>query len=131
MTLVPRQDLNNKLNNSTLNYAHVDIFYRELKYTKFSEIPKIEVFSFISEIGGILGLFIGCSFVSLFEIAELLIEIFFSLISKNKTKNKPTDEHEITYSNNELKTEIINDLKNQFEIKIARLKFEILNDLNR
>jgi len=125
LTLVPRQDLNNKLNNSTLNYAHVDIFYRELKYTKFSEIPKIEVFSFISEIGGILGLFIGCSFVSLFEIAELLIEIFFSLISKNK----PTDEHEITYSNNELKTEIINDLSNQFEIKVARLKFEILNDL--
>jgi hypothetical protein len=34
---------------------------------------------FISNIGGVFGLFVGASFVSLFEIAEILIEMAFIL----------------------------------------------------
>jgi hypothetical protein len=59
-----------------------------LKYTKYSEMPKTETFSFISEMGGILGLFVGCSFVSFFELAELFIEIYFILFSNKNKQNK-------------------------------------------
>ncbi len=47
-------------------------------------MPKTKIFDFISNIGGILGLFIGSSFVTLFEIGELLIEISFILTKKNE-----------------------------------------------
>jgi GTPase involved in cell partitioning and DNA repair len=55
-----------------------------LEYTFYSEIPKTEPFNFISEIGGILGLFIGCSFVSFFEISEVILEIIFIISSKKQ-----------------------------------------------
>ena len=51
-------------------------------------MPKTETFSFISEMGGILGLFVGCSFVSFFELAELFIEIYFILFSNKNKQNK-------------------------------------------
>jgi len=38
----------------------------------------------VSNIGGSLGLFIGLSFVSLFEIFEILMEIVFTVIRRNK-----------------------------------------------
>ena len=41
--------------------------YNKLEFTQFSETAKTQVFDLISNIGGILGLFIGCSFVSFFE----------------------------------------------------------------
>ena len=64
--------------------SYLRIFYEELKYTRYSEIPKTEPFDFISSIGGILGLFIGCSFVTFFELAEVLLEICFILFAKKK-----------------------------------------------
>jgi len=68
------------------NKNRLRIFFDELKFTKYSEMPKTEPFSLISEMGGILGLFVGCSFVSFFEMAELLIEICFILFNNNKNK---------------------------------------------
>jgi len=38
----------------------------------------------VSNIGGSLSLFIGLSFVSLFEIFEILMEIVFTVIRRNK-----------------------------------------------
>jgi len=69
-------------NNENLGSSSFSIKYDEFKYTLYSEIPKTEIFGFISNIGGILGLFIGCSFVTLFEIGELIIEILFILFEK-------------------------------------------------
>ncbi len=44
---------------------------------KITQIPKTILFSFISNIGGILGLFIGMSFLSFAEIFEFLINVIF------------------------------------------------------
>jgi len=54
-----------------------NIYFDELKYELHQEIPKTELFDLISNIGGILGLFIGCSFVTFFELCELILEIIF------------------------------------------------------
>ena len=52
------------------------------------------MFDLISSIGGLCGLFIGVSFVSLFEIGELFIEAIFILCMKDsKLKAKPTKDN--------------------------------------
>jgi len=50
------------------------VYFEDLKYTSISQQPKIELFGFISNLGGILGLFIGFIFISLLEIIEVLAE---------------------------------------------------------
>jgi len=59
------------------NYLAIRVFYKELDYTLISEEPETESFNFVSNIGGILGLFLGISFLSFIEIFELLFEILF------------------------------------------------------
>jgi len=63
------------------------VYFESLKYTLISQIQKEKEFDLLSNIGGILGLFIGVSFVTLFEIGELLIEILL-FIFKRKNNNK-------------------------------------------
>ncbi len=62
------------------------IYYESLKYTLLSQVPKTEGFDLVSNIGGIFGSFIGMSFVSLFELGELIIE-FFYIVCEKKRKN--------------------------------------------
>jgi hypothetical protein len=49
----------------------------------------------ISNIGSYLSLFVGCSFVSFFEVIEILIEIFIIFFQKTKTIQQ-TDENKST-----------------------------------
>ncbi len=53
------------------------IYFEDLKYSLISQQPKIELFGLISNLGGILGLFIGFSFISLLEIIEILAELIY------------------------------------------------------
>jgi hypothetical protein len=62
------------------------VYYQSLKYTSITQIPKTKVFDLISNLGGTLGLFIGVSFVTLFEFGELLIECFFLIFETRKSK---------------------------------------------
>jgi len=64
------------------HYLEIFIYYNDLKYTLISEEPKTETFNFASNIGGILGLFLGISFLSFIEIFEFLFEIIFILFKK-------------------------------------------------
>jgi len=64
------------------NYFALRIYYNELKYKLISEEPKTETFGFASNIGGILGLFLGISFLSFIEIFEIIFEIIFILFNK-------------------------------------------------
>ncbi len=65
------------------------IYYESLKYISIRQIPKSKPFDLISNIG----LFIGVSFVSLFEISELIIEgIFICFERKKRTVNFPSIE---------------------------------------
>jgi hypothetical protein len=63
--------------NVSKTYYLINVYYDDLKYTLISQQPKIELFGLISNLGGILGLFIGFSFISLLEIIEVLAELFF------------------------------------------------------
>lgn len=60
----------------------INIYYDDLTYTSISQTEEIDIFGFISNLGGILGLFIGISFLSFAEIFELILEILFILFEK-------------------------------------------------
>jgi hypothetical protein len=58
------------------------IYYKNLNYKFISQNPKTEMFNFISNIGGLLGVFLGISFLSFIEIFETFFEIMFILFKK-------------------------------------------------
>ena len=63
------------------HYASILIYYKDLKYTLIRQEPRTEVFSYVSTIGGIFGLFLGVSFLSFIEIFEILFEALYILFS--------------------------------------------------
>ena len=63
------------------------IYYNQLSYKFISQNPKTEMFNFISNIGGLLGVFLGISFLSFIEIFEIIYEIIIILISSNRLQN--------------------------------------------
>jgi hypothetical protein len=72
------------------NMIAINVYYNDLKYTQISQIPKTNIIDLISNLGGILGLFIGISFLTFGELAELIMEIMFILFEdRNKYKNMP------------------------------------------
>ena len=60
----------------------LQINYDSFSYTKMSEFPSKNLVSVISDIGGIIGLFLGMSLLSLVEIFEILIEIISIAVNK-------------------------------------------------
>jgi tetrahydromethanopterin S-methyltransferase subunit F len=62
---------------STIDWYVTIVYLEDLKYTLISQQPKIELFGLISNLGGILGLFIGFSFISLLDIIEILAELIY------------------------------------------------------
>ncbi len=75
--------------NKTSSIAKVNIFYNEISYSLFKEYPSKTIDGLMGEIGGQLGLFIGISLLSLFELFELLFEII-RISFLNKKNNKIT-----------------------------------------
>ena len=56
---------------------HINVFYDSMSYILSEESPQMDVVSLLANIGGNLGLFLGVSVFSLFEIIQVLIEILF------------------------------------------------------
>lgn len=74
----------NKFRNQSITYdilkkttLVVTVYYEELSYTIITQSPKIDLLSLVSNIGGLLGLFIGTSFLSFAEIVEMVFEVVF------------------------------------------------------
>ena len=63
-------------------YTIVAFRFMSFDFEELSEIPKMNFFTLISNIGGALGLFIGLQFLSFIEFIEFLIEVFFILFKK-------------------------------------------------
>lgn len=76
--------LNNSATYEELSKSFVGIliYFKDLYYTQISQDAKSETFNFISNLGGILGLFLGVSFLSFIEVFEILFECFCVLLSK-------------------------------------------------
>jgi hypothetical protein len=71
------------------------IFYKDLKYTYIKEEPYMVLADLISNIGGILGVFIGYSIISFMEIIELLIAIFYPFKKNKENQNEDNEDRSI------------------------------------
>ncbi len=67
--------------NFSRNFYSINVFYKKLKYMNIVQIPKLELFGLISNLGGLLGLFLGLSFISLVEILQLTFNLIKKIIS--------------------------------------------------
>ncbi len=65
----------------------VNIFYNEIKETVVTESPSVQFSDLMAQIGGVLGLFLGMSFLSFVEFLEIFIKIIFVLTKKDKIQN--------------------------------------------
>ncbi len=59
------------------HFSSVLVYYKDLKYTLIAQEPRTQLFNVISNIGGILGLFLGISFLSFMELIEILFQIIY------------------------------------------------------
>ena len=66
--------------------SRVQIYFNEMKETIISEKIKTEMSDLISNLGGLLGLFLGLSFLSLIEFVEIGLQILIVLLFKNDNK---------------------------------------------
>ena len=62
--------------------ASININYNVLGFTLFKEYQKITTIDLVTSIGGNIGLFLGLSFLSFFEVIELFVELLFLFVDK-------------------------------------------------
>jgi len=57
------------------NYVNIAIYYPTKQYTLITQSPKMQLFDLVSSVGGIMGLFIGFSFLTLVELIDVIFKI--------------------------------------------------------
>jgi len=93
--LMNRPLIKSKLtNDSKLNYELIrqsvlslNVYYDDFLYAEYSQSPKGEIPDLVSNVGGIVGVFIGASLLSFVEIFEVLI-VMFNNLKHNMNKNR-------------------------------------------
>ena len=78
-------------NGNDINVTGLNVYYRSLHYTLIHQYSILAVTDLISNIGWTLSLLVGLSFVSIFEIIELIFRIIYVLLKSNRKK----DEYEL------------------------------------
>ena len=68
----------------------LNVYYDQLSYTQISKDAKLGLVDLISGIGGLLGLFLGMSFLSFVELIEIILESIVIILKKFKN-NKTED----------------------------------------
>ncbi|VDO15164.1 unnamed protein product [Brugia timori] len=66
------------------NAAMVQVFYEELNYETLTETPAYTLTSALADLGGLTGLWIGASVVSLMEILALIVYTVQAYVRKRK-----------------------------------------------
>lgn len=69
------------------NAAMVQIFYEELNFETLTESPAYSLTSALADLGGLTGLWIGASVVSLLEIVALIIYTTQAYVQKKKLES--------------------------------------------
>ncbi|KAL5017298.1 hypothetical protein ScPMuIL_006887 [Solemya velum] len=69
---------------SSLNLLKLVIYYEDLNHEMITEDAAITVWQFLSDVGGAIGLWIGLSFLSFFEVIQFGVEIVDYLMWKCK-----------------------------------------------
>ncbi len=70
-------NINNYSRSISDNIVNLAIYYPNKQYTLISQIPIMQVFDLVSNIGGIISLFIGFSFLTLVEFIDVVLKICF------------------------------------------------------
>ncbi|KAK3606183.1 hypothetical protein CHS0354_010824 [Potamilus streckersoni] len=71
------------------NFIKLNIYYADLNFEYIEETPQIEAGDFLANIGGVIGLWIGLSVLSLCEVLQLVAELFTYCIYKASHKVRP------------------------------------------
>ena len=80
------------------NMARLHIYYDELKVDHVEQTKAYDAQNFVAEFGGVVDLFIGFSFFTVFQLIEIALAWFISKVSKKKyNETKPS--HIITNEN--------------------------------
>jgi len=74
----------NSLPASDSDLTGFEVFFRELSSLNITQIPKTDGFTFLNNIGGGLGLFMGIAFPNLIEFFQFITEILLVVFSENK-----------------------------------------------
>ena len=70
----------------------VDIFYQELSYEEIEQNIAFEFLSLLSEVGGFLGLLLGASVLTVFELVDYISLSFLNKLRVERRMNaKPID----------------------------------------
>ena len=85
---------------SRQNIAKVDIFLKDPYVKRFIREEKISEITFVGTVGGLLGLFIGFSFVSAVEMVYLLVLGLFGLRKSTPEKMENTKRSRLDQSIN-------------------------------
>jgi len=97
--------------------AGIYVYYSSLKYILITEQSQMHIIDLILNVGGTLGLFIGVSFVSLFEISEIILEIIMIISGKKSKLNQVNIELQ---ANNQI-------IRNKNSTDYDVIKHEIIN----
>ena len=69
------------------NFLKVDIFYPELSYEETEQNIAFEFLSLLSEVGGFLGLLLGVSVLTVFELVDYISLSFLNKLQVERRMN--------------------------------------------
>ena len=72
------------------NFLKVDIFYPELSYEEIEQNIAFEFLSLLSEVGGFLGLLLGASVLTVFELVDYISLSFLNTLQVERRMNAKT-----------------------------------------
>ena len=70
------------------NWVYLDVYFDQLTITSYTQIPSITWSAMLSDIGGQMGLFVGCSVITIAEILEYLIRKIYRLFTRVRPSNQ-------------------------------------------
>jgi len=74
------------INDLRESMVQLSVYYMSFEYTEISQTVKISLIDSVSNFGGLLGLFIGASFLTFGEFIEIIVELLMILFDKKNFK---------------------------------------------
>ncbi|GFO35318.1 acid-sensing ion channel 4 [Plakobranchus ocellatus] len=72
------------------NILHLSIFYKALSYEQITQQEAYDVFALLCDIGGSMGLFLGASVITVFEVMDLLVFTYLARLLLPRAKDVST-----------------------------------------
>ncbi|KAK0055368.1 degenerin unc-8, partial [Biomphalaria pfeifferi] len=65
------------------DFLKLNIYYRDLNYEEINEEPDYDTYQLMSDFGGTIGLWLGFSILSLFEIFQIFVPLLLQVLGRN------------------------------------------------